>query len=227
MTPISQKVQAPLAYCLALREEVLMKILLADDHDLVRDTIAVYLTSGGDMGVTQAKSFHEAREILEERAPFDVVLLDYEMPGMQGIETLKEAIALNKGKPVAILSGTADKSVAEAAMELGGAGFLPKSMPASSLINAIKFMAMGEKYAPLDFMTAEDKSEIHPLRQTLTDREFEVLDGLCRGLANKEIARELDLQEVTVKLHVKTLCKKLDAKNRTHAAVIAKEAGLF
>ena len=204
-----------------------MKILLADDHDLVRDTIAVYLTSGGDMGVTQAKNFDEARTILQERAPFDVVLLDYEMPGMFGIQTLKEAIELNRGKPVALISGTADKSIAEAAMEAGGAGFLPKSMPASSLINAIKFMAMGEKYAPLDFMTSEDPSANHPLRQVLTDRELEVLDGLCRGLANKEIARELDLQEVTVKLHVKTLCNKLEARNRTHAAVIAKEAGLF
>ncbi|MEO0390226.1 MAG: LuxR C-terminal-related transcriptional regulator, partial [Pseudomonadota bacterium] len=60
-----------------------------------------------------------------------------------------------------------------------------------------------------------------------TSRELEVLSGLCRGMANKEIARELDLQEVTIKLHVKTLCRKLDAKNRTQAAMIAKEAGLF
>lgn len=204
-----------------------MKVLLADDHDLVRNTIAAFLTSGGDMGVTQAKSFEEVRALLAERAPFDVVLLDYDMPGMEGLGSLREALALNKDKPVALISGTADKTVAEAALEQGGAGFLPKSMPASSLVNAIKFMAMGEKYAPLDFMTAEDPAASHPLRRKLTDREFDVLDGLCRGLANKEIARELDLQEVTIKLHVKTLCKKLEAKNRTHAAVIAKEAGLF
>lgn len=204
-----------------------MKILLADDHDLVRDTIAAYLTSSGDMGVTQAKSFFEVRDILADRGPFDVVLLDYEMPGMEGVSTIKEALELNKEKPVAMISGTADKSVAEAVMEQGGAGFLPKSMPASSLVNAIKFMAMGEQYAPLDFMTAEDPVANHPLRKKLTDREYDVLSGIVRGLANKEIARELDLQEVTIKLHVKTLCKKLEAKNRTHAAVIAKEAGLF
>ena len=204
-----------------------MKILIADDHDLVRDTIAAYLTRGGEMGVTQAKSYHEVKAILAEKAPFDVVLLDYEMPGMDGINSLVEAKALNKDKPVALISGTANKAIAEEAMERGGAGFLPKSMPASSLINAIKFMAMGEKYAPIDFMTAADPATNNPLRAKLTDREFDVLGGLCRGMSNKEIAIELDLQEVTIKLHVKTLSKKLEAKNRTHAAMIAKEAGLY
>jgi len=204
-----------------------MRILLADDHDLVRDTIAAYLTATGDMTVQQANSFDQARDMLSDSAPFDLVLLDYDMPGMRGLETMKEALELNQGKPVALISGMADKTIAEQAMEMGGAGFLPKSMPAASLVNAIKFMAMGEKYAPIDFMTAETPEETNPLRAKLTDREYDVLDGLCRGLANKEIARELDLQEVTIKLHVKTLCSKLEAKNRTHAAVIAKEAGLF
>ena len=61
----------------------------------------------------------------------------------------------------------------------------------------------------------------------LTEREMQVLEGLVKGQANKEIARDLDLQEVTIKLHVKTLCRKLEARNRTHAAIIAKEEGLF
>ena len=128
-----------------------MKILIADDHDLVRDTLAAYLTAGGGMGVTQAKSYLQAQQILDERGPFDVVLLDYQMPGMSGLSQLPDALERNQGKPVALISGTADKTVAEQALEMGAAGFLPKSMPASSLINAIKFMAMGEKYAPLDF----------------------------------------------------------------------------
>ncbi|MEL7173076.1 MAG: LuxR C-terminal-related transcriptional regulator, partial [Pseudomonadota bacterium] len=67
----------------------------------------------------------------------------------------------------------------------------------------------------------------HPLAASMSERERQVLSGLCRGLSNKEIARELDLQEVTIKLHVKTLCRKLDARNRTQAAMIAKDAGLF
>ena len=68
---------------------------------------------------------------------------------------------------------------------------------------------------------------MNALAKGLSPRELDVLGGLCRGLANKEIARELDLQEVTIKLHVKTLSRKLNAKNRTHAAILAKEAGLF
>ena len=204
-----------------------MRVLLADDHDLVRDTIAAYLVASGEIDVMQAKSFDEARALLNKHAPYDVVLLDFHMPGMNGLKTMVEAQELNQGKPVALISGVADKTIAEQAMEQGGAGFLPKSMPAASLVNAIKFMAMGEKYAPIDFMTAETGGNDHPLTERLSQRELEVLDGLCRGLANKEIARELDLQEVTIKLHVKTLCTKLEARNRTHAAVIAKEAGLF
>jgi DNA-binding NarL/FixJ family response regulator len=76
-------------------------------------------------------------------------------------------------------------------------------------------------------MTQEVEETAHPLKKLLTDRELQVLSCLTRGLANKEIAREIELQEVTIKLHVKTLCRTLEAKNRTHAAMIAKEAGLF
>ena len=113
------------------------------------------------------------------------------------------------------------------AIDKGAIGFLPKTMAAKSLVNAVKFMAMGETYVPLDFLNAEEEAPDTPLAKLLSDREQQVLGGLCRGLSNKELARELDLQEVTIKLHVKTLCRKLDAKNRTHAAMIGKEAGLF
>jgi len=159
--------------------------------------------------------------------PFDLVLLDYEMPGMNGLDGLQKIMDIVRRRPVALISGSANKTIAATALDMGAAGFLPKTMAASSLVNAVKFMAMGEKYAPVDFMTKEDETTHHPLMDVLTKREMEVLSCLTRGLANKEIAREIDLQEVTIKLHVKTLCRKLDAKNRTQAAMIAKEAGLF
>jgi DNA-binding NarL/FixJ family response regulator len=87
-------------------------------------------------------------------------------------------------------------------------------------------MAAGEVYAPV-LRTADRKANTEAATiGPLTPRELDVLRRLCRGMANKEIARDLDLQEVTVKLHVKTLYRKIDARNRTHAAMIAKEAGL-
>jgi DNA-binding NarL/FixJ family response regulator len=204
-----------------------MKILIADDHDLVRDTLAAFLAAEGEIEVETVENLDMACERIEATDGFDLVLLDYTMPGMHGLEGLRRALDLNHGKPVAIMSGTAPRAIAQDALDSGAIGFLPKTLPAKSLINAIRFMAAGETYVPVKFMTTEDVAEVNPLADKLSAREMQVLGGLCRGLANKEIARELDLQEVTIKLHVKTLCNKLEAKNRTHAAMIAKEAGLF
>ena len=204
-----------------------MKVLLADDHDLIRDTLSIFLESEDNISVVQAHDFNSAEVLMKTDSSFDLIVLDYDMPGMNKLEGLKRALDITDGKPVSLISGSASKSVAEEALDIGASGFLPKSMAASSLVNALKFMMMGEKYAPIEFMTQVIEDEDHPFANLLTDREIQVLDGLCEGLSNKEIARKIDLQEVTIKLHVKTLCRKLEAKNRTHAAMIAKEAELL
>lgn len=203
-----------------------LKVLLADDHDLVRDTIAAYLVKEGDFDVHVASDLASAHDCLQAHGPFDLVLLDYVMPGMNGLAGLEATLTLTHGRPVALLSGTAARVIAEDALARGAAGFLPKTMAARSLVNAIRFMAAGERYAPIQMMTERYQEADNPIAARLTTREREVLRGLCQGLSNKEIARNLDLQEVTVKLHVKTLCRKLDAKNRTQAAMIGKEAGI-
>ncbi len=202
-----------------------MRILIADDHSLVRETMSAYLESEGDIQVSLACSLQEALEVGSSQGPIDLMLLDYNMPGMMGLVGLEKALAAEVAGGVAILSGNAPGNVAQDAIEKGAIGFLPKTMTAQSLLHAVRFMAAGETYVPVTHMSGQD--DANPVRQILSRREAEVLNGLCRGLANKEIARELDLQEVTIKLHVRTLCRKLDAKNRTHAAMIAKEAGLF
>lgn len=204
-----------------------MKVLIADDHALVRDALRVFMEQEPGFAVSVAADFDSAAELITREGPFDLVLLDYNMPGMEGLGTLAKAKELNFNNPVAILSGTAPRRVAEDALAAGAAGFLPKNMAAKSLIHAIRLMAAGEQYAPIQFMTAKEESEVHPLTSKLTKRELEVLKGLAKGQSNKEIARDFDLQEVTVKLHVRTLCRKLDARNRTQAAMIAKDAGLF
>ena len=197
-----------------------MNILLADDHELVRDTLAAFLVREPNVNVSTAADFTGAVKNIRMNGPFDIVLLDYNMPGMNGLEGLKKASEINNGNPIAIISGTASQKVAEEALSSGAMGFLPKSMAAKSLVNAIKFMIAGEKFAPLEFMTTKENLSENPLSSLLTRRELEVLDGLMKGFSNKEIARATDLQEVTIKLHVKTLCRKLGARNRTHAAII-------
>jgi len=149
------------------------------------------------------------------------------MPGMNGLEGIAIANEINGVHRVALMSGEASRDIAEQALEMGAIGFIPKTLPAKSLVNAIKFMAMGEKYAPLDFMTAEEEEVSHPILDKLTERERQVLQGLSEGKSNKEIARDLDLSEPTIKLHVKTLYRKLEVANRTQAALVARDAGLF
>jgi DNA-binding NarL/FixJ family response regulator len=204
-----------------------VKILLADDQELVRDTIALFLRMEPGMEVELAADFPAALALVRQGGSKVLILLDYMMPGMNGLAGLAAMRAATPGTPVAILSGIAQRGVAEQALAAGAAGFLPKTMSAKSLIAAIRFMIAGEIYAPMAMLTERMAPSATLAGAQLTVRETEVLRLLCQGLANKEIARELDLQEVTVKLHVKTLYRKIDARNRTHAAMLAKEAGLF
>ncbi|MFT7593983.1 MAG: two-component system nitrate/nitrite response regulator NarL [Paracoccaceae bacterium] len=204
-----------------------MRVLIADDHDLLRDTLVLFLQSQSDIETSTAADLAGACKLIETQEPYDLVLLDLNMPGMNGLDGLKHALALKGGQRVALLSGEATREIAEQALEAGAAGFVPKTLPAKSMINAVKFMAMGEQYAPIDFMTAVDETPSHPLADKLTPRELQVLKGLTEGKSNKEIARDLDITEPTVKLHMKTLYRKVGAANRTQAALIAREAGLF
>ncbi len=204
-----------------------MRVLIADDHDLLRDTLVMYLESSGDIETVSAGTFDQACGIVETDGPFDLVLLDFNMPGMRGLTGLEKILAMENGPRVALISGEATRDIAERALEAGAAGFVPKTLAAKSFVNAVRFMAMGEQYAPIDFMTAEDDTPPNPLAEKLSQRELQVLKGLTEGKSNKEIARDLDLQEPTIKLHVKTLYRKVGASNRTQAALIAREAGLF
>ncbi len=212
-----------------------MRILLADDHELVVDALRSYLVREADHDVVTAHDLDAALALMENRPGFDLILLDYTMPGMNGLEGLRRAIEAAQGRPVAIISGTASRGLAEAALAMGATGFLPKSMPGRTLAHAILFMGMGERFVPVDLLTAGGPGGPAPggpagsvdlFSERLTERERDVLRGLCQGQSNKEIARVLSLSEATVKLHVKTLYRRLGVNNRTQAALMAQQAGL-
>jgi two-component system, NarL family, nitrate/nitrite response regulator NarL len=199
-----------------------LHILLAHDRDLVRDTGAAFLLAEGFATVSTAASLSEAFQLLQH-STFDLVLLDINLPGMNGLEGLKQTRSLAKTCPVAIVSGAASRDLADAAIAAGAIGFVPSTLSSQALVSAIRLMAAGEVFNPTSLLHSDHAIILGST--TLTKREGDVLRGICKGMSNKEIARELELQEVTVKLHVKTLSRKLGAKNRTHAAMIARNAG--
>ncbi|WP_299627275.1 response regulator transcription factor [uncultured Tateyamaria sp.] len=202
-------------------------ILIADDHDLVRDTIAAYLESVDGFVVKTAGNLDEALTLMTGLDAFDLLILDYNMPGMDGLNGLDRARKAFPATKVALMSGVANREVANKAMEQGANGFIPKSLTAVSLVNAIKFVLSGERYFPFDFGTTDSTATPTGAFATLSEREMQTLEQLCIGLSNKEIARNLGVQEVTVKLHVKNVLAKLGVSNRTQAALLAKEKHLF
>ena len=208
-------------------EEFMPNILIADDHSLVRDTIAAYLETQEGFKIFTAADLQSALGVMEGDFSIDLLILDYNMPGMNGLEGLDKARKFYPKTKVAIISGVANRDVADNAMSRGANGFIPKSLTASSLVNAIKFILSGERYIPFDFGSSEETSTSQGEFANLSPRELETLEQLCIGLSNKEIARNLKIHEVTVKLHMKNLLAKLGVSNRTQAALLAKERHLF
>ena len=201
-----------------MKVQRMARILVADDHDLLRDTLAAYLEAEGLGEVRLAADVDAALALVAETGLFDLILVDYDMPGMSGLAGLARLIAANPGRPVALISGAISNELAEAALEMGAGGFMPKTVGSRSMVAAVRAMLAGEVFAPLSLIRKTDS--------LLSPREMDVLRGIALGKSNKEIARDLTLQEVTVKLHVKTMSRKLGAKNRTHAAMIGRDRKL-
>ena len=197
----------------------MVRILVADDHDLVRETIAAYLKAEGFETIVLASQVEQALRLLAEDGKVDLVLADYDMPGINGLAGLARLIAANAPYPVALISGAISADMATAALGMGARGVVPKTLGSRSMVAAVTAMLAGEVFAPLHATRAGNDALLSP-------RELDVLRGICAGKSNKEIARDFGLQEVTVKLHVKTMSRKLEAKNRTHAAMIARDRKL-
>ena len=211
-----------------------MNLLLADDHDLVRDSLKVFIERDGEMSVTAVGSLDAAIEMAETR-DVDIAVLDLRMPGMDGAGSIDRFRAAHPEIPVLLMSGAAGPNDVARAVEAGAAGFVAKSSSAGSLVEAVRQILRGERVFD-DSADLRDEADASPPGASgpasaarpvaLTRRERDVLRQLVRGRSNKEIARDLDLQEVTIKLHLRSVFRKLDVRNRTEAVIAALARGL-
>ncbi|WP_422026086.1 response regulator transcription factor [Roseovarius sp.] len=203
-----------------------VRVLVADDHEMILEMIELFLSQTGDFEVWTARSLKDAIEQIKKNGPFDIVLLDFVMPGMKGVAGLKTAIQSNGGKPVGIITGSPSGRNVTDIVNAGAAGIVLKTTPMRTLANALRFMAAGELYLPRQ-ITIDREQEVDDANALLSKKESQVLSHLVEGMSNREIGEALQLAEPTIKMHVRSICGKLEAKNRTQAVLRAKELGLY
>lgn len=221
-----------------------MRILFADDHTLVREGIRPFLSELCDsVEVVEAESLPTAKAKAQEAGTLDLILLDLKMPGMNGFNGVADFVQSHPGVPVVILSGHYNRKDVIAALDHGVSGYIPKNIGGMAMVNALRLVLAGEKYLPSEAFSEstgnEDVSifdapqssrgpkDVDPKFATLTQRESEILRLLVDGLTNKQIAIELDLQEITVKIHVRNIYRKIGSQNRAQAVKITLESGWF
>ncbi len=207
-----------------------MKVILADDHALFRDGFALLLQQHEpDVQCRVADSFDHVLAWLKTDPDADLLMLDLNMPGMQGAKSVEAVQQAYPGLPVVILSGEESRSQMEALLAAGASGYIPKSSSAPVMISAIRLVMAGGVYVPPQMVTSVRSSgniAIPNSSMHLTGRQIEVLRLLAQGKSNKLICRELDMSEGTLKTHINAIYRVLNVINRTEAALEATRLGL-
>lgn len=218
-------------------ETLPVRVLLVDDQALFREGLATLLAVHEDLKVVgEAGDGEEALRRIPALAP-DVVLMDLRMPRLGGVEATRRIAAEHPGVRVLVLTTFDDDENVFEALRAGAAGYLLKDCPSVQLAEAIRVASSGEAYlqpavaskvvAELTRLRPNDSRANRDLPEPLSERELEVLGELARGCANREIGERLHLAEGTVKNYVSSILAKLGARDRTHAAVLAREIGLL
>ncbi len=212
-----------------------MNILLVDDHPLLRAGMQFLLRSlDAGLEMDEANNCAQALELVAGRS-YDLVLLDLNMPGLNGLDALAALRDAAPGMPLVVISGESDPGVIRAAIEGGAMGFIPKSSTPEVLIQALRLiLAHGVYLPPLVLQAASAAATPAPAVSQgasttlpgLTPRQMEVLHCVIRGKPNKVIARELDLSEGTVKVHLSAVFQALGVHSRTEAVYAAAKLGL-
>ncbi|MCH8622730.1 response regulator transcription factor [Undibacterium sp. TS12] len=210
-----------------------IRILLVDDHTLFRSGIRLLLQRNPDFEIVgEAADGLEGVKRAKQLRP-DVVLMDLNMPGLSGLEAMQLIVEDLPDTAVLMLTVSEEAEDLTTALKRGARGYLLKNIEADYLTQAIKRAAAGEPVIA-ESMTAKlvmqfrsgNNLATSPEREKLTPRERETMICLARGESNKEIARNLDVAESTVKIHVQNILKKLNLSSRVQIAVYAVEHGL-
>ena len=210
-----------------------MKVLIADDHALVRAGLIDALTGlTPELDPIEAIDASEVMQRLVDIPGLDLILLDLFMPGANGFQLLSKVCGTAAGVPVVVLSASESVEHVRKALDSGAAGFVPKSADRELMLSALRLVLAGGIYVPAEVMQSAGWSSVAAAGAppsgepaALTARQQDVLRLLGRGLSNKQIARALALSENTVKAHVASVLRQLGASNRTEAVVRAQEQG--
>ena len=203
-----------------------IRVLIADDHAIVRQGLRTFLGTQNDLEVVgEAEDGEQAVEQAERLSP-DVVLLDLVMPRLDGIGAIHKLRALDKKPKVIVLTSFSDDEQVFAALQAGASGYLLKDVQPRELSEAIRLASAGESLLHPSVaakLVRELQRRDSPAgsRDGLTDRETQVLTELAHGRSNKEIAQALGIAEKTVKTHVGNILQKLHLADRTQAALYA------
>jgi DNA-binding NarL/FixJ family response regulator len=203
-----------------------IRLVLVDDHAVLRGALESFLAGEADIEVVgTAADGASAVEVVRRTSP-DVVLMDLQMPGMDGV-TATRAIVAEGGTDVLVLTSFSDSERIVAALDAGAVGYLLKDAEPEEVVEGVRAVARGESpihpRAARQLLGARSAS---PVPVDLTPREVEVLVLVRRGLANKQIARRLGISELTVKSHLTSIFSRIGVSDRTQAAVWAERRGL-
>lgn len=205
------------------------EILIADDHPLFRSALhqALTLGLGLEAKLVEAASIAELEARLNEKADWDLVLLDLNMPGAYGFSGLVLLRGQYPQIPVVMISAQEDAAVVQRSREFGASGFIPKSSEMATLQQAVRAVLDGDVWWPpqADAVTelSEEVRAASAGLASLTPQQFRVLTMVCEGLLNKQIAFELSVSEATVKAHVTAIFRKLNVRTRTQAALLLQQ----
>ncbi|MBU6179067.1 MAG: response regulator transcription factor [Verrucomicrobia bacterium] len=200
-----------------------MKVMIVDDHFVVRSGLAASLELEDDLSIAaEAESGEAVLELYRSTRP-DVVLMDLQLPGWNGIETTERLLEVEPGARVLIFSTFARDDEIQAALDGGAMGYLQKTAGRTELLDALRRVAAGERYLAPAIATRLAGLKLGP---AITLREREILSLIAKGRANKEIAATLGIAEDTVKRHISNTLQKLGVSDRAQATAEAIRRGI-